>query len=85
MKNALLILIMFLLPLQSLIAAERNVAHIMEGGNTFGMGFVAKHMADHAAVVPHHHEDENVMTATYISMVLRNHSSTFPTSNMVTA
>ncbi|MEG1629028.1 MAG: hypothetical protein RR222_23310 [Pseudomonas sp.] len=56
MKKALLILMMFLLPLQSLIAAERNFAHVMEGYNTYGIGFVAKHMTEHSSEILHHHD-----------------------------
>lgn len=59
MKNALLILMMFLLPLQSLIAAERNFAHLMEGGNKHGISFVAKHMAEHSADIAHHHDEDD--------------------------
>ena len=68
MKKALLILMMFLLPLQSLIAAERNFAHVMEGYNTYGIGFVAKHMTEHSSEILHHvHLDDSQKSSRHLS------------------
>lgn len=58
MKNALLILLMLVLPWQSLAAMERNLAH-MGSGSEHGAQFVAEHMAEHASGVLHHHDDDD--------------------------
>ena len=57
MKKALLIFLMLVLPWQSLAAMERTLAHIT-GGSGHGANFVAKHMAEHADHVLHHHDDD---------------------------
>jgi hypothetical protein len=55
MKNAVLILLLILLPWQSVVAAERNLTHVLGAGH--GMEFVVHHMAEHASHVLHHHDD----------------------------
>ena len=57
MKNAILVLLLLLLPWQSIIAAERNLTHIL--GSSHGPEFMAKHMAEHADRVLHHHDDDD--------------------------
>lgn len=59
MKKTLLILLMLLLPWQSMIAAERNFAHLMTRTSGESMEVVAQHMADHVANIPHHHDDDD--------------------------
>lgn len=59
MKKTLLILLMLLLPWQSMIAAERNFAHLMTGTSGESMEVVSQHMADHVANIPHHHDDDD--------------------------
>lgn len=56
MKKALLILLMMLLPWQAYAAMERNLVHVLGDGQAHGLEFVAKHMAEHAAHVLHHHD-----------------------------
>ena len=58
MKKALLILLMMLLPWQAYAAMERNLVHVLGDGQPHAMAFVAKHMAEHAAHVLHHHDDD---------------------------
>jgi len=56
MKNAVLILLLILLPWQSVVAAERNLKHVLGAGH--GMAFVVHHMAEHSGLVLHHHDDD---------------------------
>ncbi|MBV6323761.1 hypothetical protein [Duganella violaceipulchra] len=59
MKNALLILLMLVLPLQAIAAAERNLTHVLGSGSGQGLAFIAQHMAEHAEHVLHHHDDDD--------------------------
>jgi hypothetical protein len=56
MKNAVLILLLLLLPWQSVIAAERNLTHALGSGH--GMAVVLHHMAERAGNVLHHHDND---------------------------
>jgi len=56
MKQALLIILLIVFPWQAIAAAERNLVHVMSGGDLHTMG---KHMAEHAAHVLHHHDDDD--------------------------
>ena len=58
MKKALLIFLMFVLPWQATTASERNLAHLFGGGTDHNIATVALHIAEHAAHVPHHHDDD---------------------------
>jgi ABC-type nickel/cobalt efflux system permease component RcnA len=57
MKKALLILLMLVLPWQSLAAMERNLAHTVSGSE-HGTQYVVEHMAEHAGHILHHHDDD---------------------------
>lgn len=59
MKNVVLILLMLVLPLQAIAAAERNFAHVLSSGSGHGLDFVVKHLAEHADHVLHHHDDDD--------------------------
>lgn len=50
MSRVIAILLMLILPLQALAAAQRQLAH--------WAGFPPDHMVVHAEHVPHHHEDD---------------------------
>ena len=56
MKQALLIILLIVFPWQAIAAAERNLAHVMSGGDLYTMG---RHMAEHEAHVLHHHDDDD--------------------------
>lgn len=55
MKNALLILLLLILPWQAITAAERNFAHVIGSGQ--GEARFVKHFTEHAEQVLHHHDD----------------------------
>jgi hypothetical protein len=57
MKKVLLTFLMFVLPWQAMAAAERNLVHMFGDGIGRHIAVVATHMAEHAAHVPHHHDD----------------------------
>lgn len=50
MSRVIAILLMLILPLQALAAAQRQLAHIA--------GFPPDHMAAHAEHLPHHHDED---------------------------
>lgn len=54
MKNALLILLMLLLPWQSATAMERNFTHVMDSQQSTA-SFI-KHYSQHVKLVMHHHD-----------------------------
>jgi hypothetical protein len=56
MKNALLVLLMLLLPWQAITAAERNFVHVMNGKQSEA-SFV-KHYGEHVEMTMHHHDDD---------------------------
>jgi hypothetical protein len=53
MSRVVAILLMFILPLQALAAADRQFAH--------SAGSVLDHLVAHAEHVPHHHDDDGNM------------------------
>lgn len=55
MKKFLLIVMMFVLPLQAFASMEHNLAHLVGGKD---MALVIKHIAEHVAEVPHHHDNQ---------------------------
>lgn len=55
MKQALLILMMMLLPWQTATATQRNLVHILSGGGEQ----MAVHLAQHEANVLHHHDHDD--------------------------
>jgi len=57
MKNALLVLLMLLLPWQAITAAERNFVHVMNGKQSEA-SFV-KHFSEHVEMIMHHHDDDD--------------------------
>lgn len=57
MKNALLVLLMLLLPWQAITAAERSFVHIMNGKQS-EISFV-KHFSEHVELIMHHHDDDD--------------------------
>lgn len=57
MKNALLVMLMLLLPWQVITAAEHNFVHIMNGKQSEAT-FV-KHFSEHAEMIMHHHHDDD--------------------------
>ncbi len=57
MKNALLILLMLLLPWQTITAAQRNFAHVMDSQQSTA-SFI-KHFSEHVKLVMHHHDSED--------------------------
>lgn len=59
MKKSLLILMMFLLPLQSVIAMERNFTHVMNASGKQGLQAETKHIVEHTANIPHHHDEDD--------------------------
>lgn len=59
MKAFLVILLMLVLPLQAIAAAERNLTHVLGNASAQGLAFVAQHMAEHAENVLHHHDDDD--------------------------
>jgi hypothetical protein len=59
MKKVLLILLMLVLPLQAIAAAQRNLTHVLGSGSAQGLAFVTQHMAEHAEHVLHHHDDDD--------------------------
>ncbi|MYM91861.1 hypothetical protein GTP91_32380 [Rugamonas sp. FT82W] len=59
MKKAFLILMMLVLPLQTLAAAERTLTHLLGAGHGPDMRIVLQHMLQHADLVPHHHDDDH--------------------------
>ncbi|AGW95284.1 hypothetical protein N234_35070 [Ralstonia pickettii DTP0602] len=50
MSRVIAILLMLILPLQALAAAQRQLVH--------SAGFPPDHMAAHAEHIPHHHDDD---------------------------
>lgn len=56
MKNALLILMMVLLPWQAAMAAQRNFVHLLGGTSTASL---QAHLAEHEAHIPHHHDHDD--------------------------
>ena len=58
MKKAILIFLLMLLPWQAIAATERNFAHVLGSGMSRDLGFVVKHIAEHADHVLHHHDDD---------------------------
>lgn len=57
MKKLFLLLLMLAIPWQAFAAVERNLTHVL--GSTTGMGYVIKHIAEHADHVLHHHDNDN--------------------------
>lgn len=57
MKNALLILLMLLLPWQTITATERNFTHAVSG-QTSTAAFI-KHFGEHVKQVMHHHDGDD--------------------------
>lgn len=57
MKNALLILLMLLLPWQANAAAQRNFEHVIRSQHS-GDSFI-KHYAEHVELVMHHHDSDD--------------------------
>jgi hypothetical protein len=58
MKKALLLILMFVLPWQTIAAAERHLTHVMSSSGAGGFEYVGKHLAEHESHVLHHHEDD---------------------------
>lgn len=54
MSRVIAILLMLILPLQALAAAQRQLAH--------SVGFPVDHMTAHAEQIPHHHDDDGEIT-----------------------
>ncbi|EEF24391.1 conserved hypothetical protein [Ricinus communis] len=59
MKKVLLLILLIVFPWQAIVAAERNLTHIMSGGNGSDFRQVAEHMAEHDARVLHHHDNDD--------------------------
>ncbi len=57
MNKVLLLILLIVLPWQTIAAAERTLTHMMSGQASNGFGQIGKHLADHDAHVLHHHED----------------------------
>ena len=57
MKNALLVLLMLLLPWQTISAAERNFTHVVSSQQ--GTASFIKHFTEHARLVMHHHDGDD--------------------------
>lgn len=49
---------MLVLPLQAFAAMERNLTHLLGGP---GMEYVLEHVAKHASLVMHHHDDDGAI------------------------
>jgi hypothetical protein len=58
MKKTLLILLILLLPLQSIAAAQRNLTHLLGSGSGQQLQFVIKHIGEHADHILHHHDED---------------------------
>ena len=58
MKNFLLIILMVLLPMQAIAAAERNFTHVL-GSTGQAPELVVSHLSAHADRVMHHHDDHD--------------------------
>lgn len=56
MKKALLLVLLIVLPWQTIAAAERAFTHVMSRQTDGGFERVAKHLAEHDSHVLHHHE-----------------------------
>jgi hypothetical protein len=59
MKNALLLILLFVLPWQAIAGAERSFAHVMSSRIGGDFQYMSKHMAEHDAHVLHHHDDDD--------------------------
>jgi hypothetical protein len=57
MKKALIIALLFLLPLQAMAVVQRSLAHLI-GQNGANSSLVVKHVSEHASYTPHHHDDD---------------------------
>ena len=57
MKNAVLIMLMLLLPWRTITAAERNFMHVMDSQQSTA-SFI-KHYSEHVELVMHHHDGED--------------------------
>lgn len=60
MSRVIAILLMLILPLQALAAAQRQLAH--SAGFPVDLVDLVDHMAAHADHVPHHHDDDGDIT-----------------------
>lgn len=58
MKKVLLLILLIVFPWQAIVAAERNLTHVMSSGKGGDFRHVAEHMAEHDAHVLHHHDDD---------------------------
>lgn len=56
MKNALLVLLMMLLPWQAITAAERNFDHVVDSQQ--GEAAFIKHYTEHVELIMHHHDGD---------------------------
>ena len=56
MKNALLVLLMMLLPWQAITAAERNFVHVVDSQQSEA-SFI-KHYTEHVELIMHHHDGD---------------------------
>lgn len=57
MKNALLVLLMLLLPWQAITAAERNFMHVVDSQQ--GEAAFVKHYTEHVELIMHHHDGDD--------------------------
>ncbi|QYG02788.1 hypothetical protein [Massilia sp. NP310] len=57
MKNTFLILLMFLLPWQTISAAERNFEHMIGSGQS--TVYFVQHFTEHVDQILHHHNDDD--------------------------
>ena len=64
MINFILIILMAILPMQTIAASERNLTHVLGGAGSQRSEFVMKHIGEHASHVMHHHDGDDVNEST---------------------
>lgn len=79
MKNVVLVLLLLLLPWQSVVAAERNLTHVLGSGHA--MVVALEHLAEHEAHVLYHHDDEQNADGDYSPHVDKSQKSVHHLAN----